>query len=63
MKVKCVYINPKMDNEKKDFTLNKIYECSSPWERKINIYDDNGYYWHCKRLDGKLYRFEVIKED
>ena len=58
-KAKCVYINPEI--EEYDFTLNKIYECIKVWERRINLYDDSGYYWHCKRLDGKLYRFEIIE--
>ncbi len=62
MKVKCIYIKENVSNYN-FFTLGKIYECSKGAnEKKINIYDNRGYYWDNKKIDGKLYKFEVVEE-
>ncbi len=62
MKVKCIYKKENIDKYN-FFTLGKIYECSKGVnEKRINIYDNKGYYWDNKRLDGKVYKFEIVEE-
>ena len=63
MKVKCVYIKESNDKDGNFFTLGKIYECSKGVnEKRVNVYDNKGFYWDNKRLDGKIYKFEIVEE-
>ena len=61
MKVKCIYIK-NINKADVFFTLGKVYECSrSTKETEINIYDNTGFLWENKKIEGNIYKFEIIE--
>jgi len=67
-KIKCVEIDFERikdigyEKENLSFTLGKVYECEKVSNGRINIKTDSGEWWHNKRIDGVIYKMEILDE-